>query len=64
MPKKFNLISDGMLGGISSTEIRRRIKQVKSQAMKVSKKSASFYLKIGGLVSNSVIDYIIANDLY
>ena len=59
LPEKYELIDTdkNLIGMISSTEIRKRIKE--SRAEKTDDEcSASYYFKIGGLVSKSTIEYI------
>ena len=47
---------------ISSTEVRKRITEARTE--QPDPNSASYFYKIGGLVSKSTIEYIHDNQLY
>ena len=67
MPKNFIVIKsdENTLGMISSTEIRKRISEAKSQMDENQEiKNAKYFYNIAGLVTSSTIEMIRKNELY
>ena len=52
-----------IVGGVSSTELRKRIREI-SKTPKGKEMTAAAYLNIAGLASKAVIEYIVKNNLY
>ena len=64
VPKKYIEMKQKLIvGGVSSTELRKRIRQVKKEGGSTST-NAKAALNIAGLASKAVIEYIIANNFY
>ena len=58
LPNNYKLIDTNrnLIGMISSTEVRKRISEARAE--QTVQGSASYFFKIGGLVSKSTIEYI------
>ena len=53
-----------IVGGVSSTELRKRIKEIRKSPTKPKAGTAAAYFNISGLTTKGVIEYIISNGIY
>ncbi len=64
VPKKYIEMKQKLIvGGVSSTELRKRIKQAKKEGG-AHPMTAKVSFNIAGLASKAVIEYILANSIY
>jgi len=52
-----------IVGGVSSTELKKRVKNLKKQNI-LEETVATSYLNISGLTTKGVIEYIVNNGIY
>ncbi len=65
LPKHFIEMRHKLIvGGVSSTELRKRIKEIRKAAVKPTENTAAALFNIAGLTTKSVIEYILTSGVY